>query len=435
MAQYADRDRFIPFRKSEIVDLVCQEEGVDTERFRAFCRVLESLYHFQFHARLERLKEHYFPFNPDRDVRTKKSFAPHELSEHEDRLVQELVDVLDGANYEPITDEEIERAMNEESLFKISLFVDRGDFARCVLFRRGEGVQQAEIKKFPWGTKTIDVNMFERVALLVRFKDADYFESRKRKNLGFEPGSMIVKLFKNVPSADLEMLFPNTQVRMTMRDRLTLLLPGVIGGAGVLLKAAASLVAAFAILWALAASQLSTGKFDVQITPQEMAVIVAALVGLGGIGGFMVKQWLAFKNRKIKFMKALTDNLYFKNLDNNEGVFHRLIDGAEEEECKEAMLAYAFLVKHPAGLTEPALDDAIEEWFAERHETLIDFEVDDGLRKLAELGLTEVAGKTPEGEPIYRACDMPEACRRLDEIWDNLFQYANEARDGLAEAG
>lgn len=44
-------------------------------------------------------------------------------------------------------------------------------------------------------------------------------------------------------------------------------------------------------------------------------------------------------------MKALADNLYFKNLNNNDVVFHRLIDSAEEE-CKEAILAYYLLVTH-----------------------------------------------------------------------------------------
>ena len=44
-------------------------------------------------------------------------------------------------------------------------------------------------------------------------------------------------------------------------------------------------------------------------------------------------------------MKTLADNLYFKNLDNNTCVFHRLIDATEEEENKEVILAYYFLLK------------------------------------------------------------------------------------------
>jgi hypothetical protein len=61
--------------------------------------------------------------------------------------------------------------------------------------------------------------------------------------------------------------------------------------------------------------------------------------------GVIFKQWSTFKNCKLRFMKALADNLYFKNLNNNDVVFHRLIDSAEEE-CKEAILAYYLLVTH-----------------------------------------------------------------------------------------
>jgi hypothetical protein len=35
-------------------------------------------------------------------------------------------------------------------------------------------------------------------------------------------------------------------------------------------------------------------------------------------------------------LEALKENLYFRNLDNDAGVFHHLLDAAEEEEVKEA---------------------------------------------------------------------------------------------------
>jgi len=44
----------------------------------------------------------------------------------------------------------------------------------------------------------------------------------------------------------------------------------------------------------------------------------------------------------MQVMKAPADDLYFKNLDNNIGVLHRLIDAAEEEDRKEVLLAYFF---------------------------------------------------------------------------------------------
>ena len=440
MAEYTDREKFIPFRKTELVDLLCAAGDLPDDgqsKFRAFARVLESLYHFEFHEKLEDLKHHYYPFNPDRDTQTRKTWDAAALTTHEEALVERLSDVLANANYEVVTDAELQHALDEESLFRISLAVDFGDFSRLMLFRRGDVTHQAEIKVFPRRKKTIDVPTFERVAFLVRFKDRAYFEG-KRKNkkkpldLPYEPGSVVLKLFKNVPKADLEMLFPNTQVRMTWRDRAMLLVPGVIGGVGVVLKSAASLALAAALVWAIAQQKLTTGAdlTTVDLKPEQMAVILGALTALVGLGMFAVKQWLNFKNRKILFMKTLADSLYFKNLDNNEGVLHHVVDHAEEEECKEALLAFYFLAKHSDGLTEADLDDAIEQWLEDKHDVKIDFEVDDGLRKLQKLGLSEVSGKNAAGVDIHRVPDLTEACRRLDEIWDNIFQYNNDAGAG-----
>ena len=60
-----------------------------------------------------------------------------------------------------------------------------------------------------------------------------------------------------------------------------------------------------------------------------------------------MRQVTKFKNRKILFMKALSENLYFRNLDNDAGVFHHLLDAAEEAEVIEAVLAYHFLRTAP----------------------------------------------------------------------------------------
>jgi hypothetical protein len=64
------------------------------------------------------------------------------------------------------------------------------------------------------------------------------------------------------------------------------------------------------------------------------------------------------KNRKIQFMKALSENLDFRNLDNDAGVFHFLLDAAEEE-VTEAVLAYHFLRTAARPLTAAELDRRI----------------------------------------------------------------------------
>ena len=114
-------------------------------------------------------------------------------------------------------------------------------------------------------------------------------------------------------------------------------------------------------------------------------------------------------------MQALTRNLYFKNLDNNSGVFHRLADDAEEEETKEALLAYYFLLVSPVPLAGNELDRQIEGWFETRWGCSIDFEVSDALRKLRALGLVEESGGK------LKAVSIEQGIAILDRRWDDYF--------------
>jgi hypothetical protein len=78
----------------------------------------------------------------------------------------------------------------------------------------------------------------------------------------------------------------------------------------------------------------------------------------------------------------VSENLYFRNLDNDAGVFHHLLDSAEEAEVKEAVLAYRFLRGAERPLIAAELDRRIEGWFARQWEAVLDFEIDDGVGKL-----------------------------------------------------
>jgi hypothetical protein len=114
-------------------------------------------------------------------------------------------------------------------------------------------------------------------------------------------------------------------------------------------------------------------------------------------------------------MQALTQNLYFKNLDNNAGVFHRLADDAEEEECKEALLAYYFLLLSPSPLAKAELDRQVECWLQQRWNCAVDFEIADALQKLRDLGLVEDVDGALAAVPLGKAISV------LDRRWDNYF--------------
>lgn len=118
------------------------------------------------------------------------------------------------------------------------------------------------------------------------------------------------------------------------------------------------------------------------------------------------------------FLAQVTTSLYFKNMVSNQGVFNTLVDDAEEEETKEAVLAYYFLLASPEPMAGNELDRAVEAWLEERLGRPVDFELDDALGKLER---HELLTKDDDGR--YRVVDLDAALERVDRIWDNLFQY------------
>jgi len=90
----------------------------------------------------------------------------------------------------------------------------------------------------------------------------------------------------------------------------------------------------------------------------------------------------------------------------------------EEEEVKEAILAYCFLMISAKALTPAELDGEIENWFDDHWQTSIDFEVDDALQKLVRLQLVEPV------DDKYSAVELEQALKRLDAQWDNYFMSA-----------
>jgi hypothetical protein len=207
-------ENFIPFRKSDIVRMCLQDERIqasDRQSFSELAKLIESIFHFEFHEKLDELKECYAPFDPDSDTRLMTELNTTPLPELQERLVAGLRDVLEKGNYDQITEQELDEAMESESLFRIRLHVDFEDFEEVLFFGRGKSEATETLKIMMGLRKTeIDVSLFERVAMYVKFKPASYFEQKKRKQLMFEPGSTILKLFRNVPKADLEMLSPPT---------------------------------------------------------------------------------------------------------------------------------------------------------------------------------------------------------------------------------
>lgn len=373
--------RFIPYRRADIVTMLRAKGSLTASADAQFEQAREQIEeHFQreFCRIKQHLKNAYAPVDPDADTRSIEGIGEPAA---ESDLPAMLQQVLERANYEKIGDKGLQKALSTSSLFQVRLFVDLGDFQEVLLYTRGASKQEETLREFfgLWKRRVRFTN-YERVVLYIHLKkdiDSDSTLS------DCPPGSTLLKLFQNVPAADLEMLFPNIRIGMRFIDKLMIGVPAVIsGGVVITTKVGATLLLLGSLFGFWLGLSAEPAKLD-------KAALIAVAASIAALGGYAWKQFSNFKNRRLKYTQALTENLYFKLLDNNAGVFHRVLDDAEEAEIKESLLAYHFLLETQQAITAEQLDKTIQAWFAQRWQYELNFEIEDALEKLQTLKLAQ----------------------------------------------
>ena len=175
----------------------------------------------------------------------------------------------------------------------------------------------------------VDVPTFRRLVLV--------FQLRPGASLGptICPERVYLKLFKDIPRADVDMLLPGARVRMKLLDRGKLGV-GVLTGLGTMGYRVLTQMADF---------------FQVLMEP---GLILWSLTA--GVVSYAYKSYFDFQTTRQRYHLSLTQSLYFQNLDSNVGVLTRLFDEAEEQETRTALLAYFCLLRH-AGESGVSADD------------------------------------------------------------------------------
>ena len=363
-------ERFIPISFSELKNNLKEEKIVDEELIELFSDALRGNIHKYFYAKLLQMKENYNYFNPDRDTLSLTQHSSLELQAYEDEFNSEMITLLNNANYERLSQEDLHKAVNEKSPYGVEVSIDFEEFEYIYLYFRGSAIKKErrrDIKTLYLKKEEVSTKIYKRLFIL--------FKLNNKENQVF------LKLFKNIPSDDLEMLFPNTKVKMTLFDKLKL---AVTGGGGTI-GGVVTLV----------------GKIAVLIDP------IAILIAIGAFVGILWRQVKSVFDNRVKYMAKLAQNLYFYNLDNNAGVISYLADMAENEELKEAFLAYIFLLKSEKALNIDALDKLIEEYIDSKYKIPIDFEIDDAMSKLVRMGLVK------QNNLVYEAISIQESIKQL----------------------
>lgn len=406
------KSHFIPMPRHEVKERLFAEPAVAPliqEGLKSVCSMLEALDHHSSLGQLERLKVLYSAMDPD-------SERPLDLAKV-DAFIATFEEVLVDGNWNHITDEEFELALEGESLFPISMDVRLDEFVTMKLYKLGhdemtENMPTALDKLLRRPGKEVKFDTYNRVIQIIRFQESEWFVEQGKKK--YDPGKMGVglhlRLFKNVPVADLEVIFPNTSPKMRPVDRAKIAFPLLIG---------------LVMLFQQYLLPIIVGGPSADLS-QALLIALA-----GALGSYAMRAYMTYRKTKEDYMAAVAKDLYFKGQANNQAVLNMVIDLAEEQEGKESLLCYTFLLAEAdEGHSIASLDGRIEAWLADQ-DVHADFEIRDAIGDLAEIGLVELADgvRNDDGSwnidaPLGRAVvPIKESLARLDDIWDGLYNF------------
>jgi len=423
---------FIPVSRRELINCIIAQgkksPAVDPDslkQLRTLTEVLQTIYHARYHRHYLSLKTVYRPFNPDKDVITKRQWGAAEKQCMQKKLFNEMSALLQKGNYEEVDEVEINLALNNDMSRGLSIGVELDDYQQVLIYARGRGLIKTQQRH--WKSlflKKIDVNIpiYRRLNMLFRFRGVKELEKllrekemnrfnrwlhiRRHKRLMQDQNSdefIFLRQFRDIPCSDLEMLFPNSTLRFTLLDKIKLTATGGAGTVGGIM--------------------VFLSKLAIAVKP---LTILLAVLGFGGVLGRQVKN-IFYQQKHYKMV--LSRSLYTHSLDINVGVIATLLDQALDEDIKEVLLAY-FVLLEAGGryVDELEVKHKVESFLQTHFGIAINFEVSDALIKLRKDGLVTQKGST------FKALKTEPACDHLEKHWYDLYSATESLAQVLEDA-
>lgn len=310
----------------------------------------------------------YDPLDPDKDTIRSKQLGKKDMLDTEYWLLRKVEKLLEKSNYFKIPPSQLQEMIREHDMEGLRVSVNPKDYDTLMMWTRGKVSREtSQLQRLGslvmgyLGTKgTPQRQLFTRVFVAVRPK------SDKKLRL---------KLFKEVPCNKLEYLLPNGKIMMSNFDKGFLASSVVIGASAIAMRSLPMLADKVQWSW----------------------------IGLGLAGLVASRAWIGYKNKRNHYLVNLSRTLYYKSVAHNRGVLTLLADRALDEEFKEAILAYIFLLsplnrrgipgtqhtaEEPRYDTPESLRERINWWLLKVFDMKdFQFDVEDALDKLQNMGL------------------------------------------------
>lgn len=379
----AECESYVALRKDELIEFLIAQGAMEpalARQFRRLCQLIETVLHQEFHARQEYLKKAYAPFDPDSDTRPLSNAASLPRDEMIGDFLDSLCEVLSAAHYVPLEQADLDYALSGATYWGLDLQINRQIFDRLLIYVRGaSALSRVQRDVSTWfKPRIVDLEIYQRLVLVVKLR-SDFVSHE-----AVESHNVYLKMFREIPKLDLEMLLPGT------RPRIRLLDAGKIGGSSV------------------------TGIYSLVKMALEYAVagkLKWLMLAIGTLS-YAVQSFLGYRRTKAAYVYSMTQQLYYQNLDNNAGVFCRLIDEAEDEETKETILAYFFLWHRVAEDWTPlSLAESISKLVRAQTGDDYQFEARAAIAKLERLGLL---ANNPDR---LQAIEPRDALTKLRDRW------------------
>lgn len=211
-----------------------------------------------------------------------------------------------------------------------------------------------------------------------------------------EVPSLQLKIYERIPIPDLPVIFPHKKLSFRIIDTVRLDAASILG------------LLAYFINY----------KFEnVLSSPSAILLDVVAISALIIYGSRVV---LGYKQTWDRYQLLVNKTLYEKTLASGFGSVHFLLDASEQQQYKEAILAYAILLKEEKGqvISRISVGEKCERFMYEVFKVKVEMPIDKALNTLLRLGLaTETC---IDGKDGLRAIPCPEAYEVLKERWNSL---------------
>jgi hypothetical protein len=369
-------DRFVPIRACELVAALADDAerlGFGADAFRRVALALQDVIEQEAAAFQRELADLYAVFNPDRDTRPLRAPAAVRTPEAYADLDKRLAYLLKKANFERLSDVQIEaavRAANTHGL-RVRLHPDRVEDLAIWVRGRGRVERDRRTWRHPMRGEHRLLEVFRRIVVVARLRGEPH---------------VLIKMFKDIPVEDVEALLPHAEIEMSWRDRV--LLMG--GGAGTLGSTASKV---FGFLKGVAA-----------LSNLLWAVLFGAAM-------LTYRTFMGYRRARTNRDSQRTRQLYYQNLGNNGAALQTLVSMIAQEELKEAVLAYALC--HGPGersWTTADLAARVATYLSERFAVAVDFDAPDAVESLERLNLFR-------STLALRVLPCDEAEQRLHQHW------------------